>query len=150
MSAFPSSVPKSWRVNTSAECCFITAYGTEVMLVQPKGHRVGSCECVCVKQAVFFSVCVSVGGVSAVHSVWETCECVCIPALANQYTPGGVTCAARALLTSFISFCRRPVVCNCRGPSPQMKLLFHRVSSDRIHLLMFCSAASATSTVTVT
>lgn len=54
-------------------------------------------------------MCVSVGGVSAVHSVWETgvhvCVCVCFPVLANQHTPGGVPGAAHAHLTSFISFC---------------------------------------------
>ena len=60
-------------------------------------------------------MCVSVGGVSAVDSVWETCVCVCV-------CVGGVTCAACAHLTSFISACQRPAVLNSWGLSPHINL----------------------------
>lgn len=118
MSACPSSGPKFLRVNTSTECCFITAYGTEVLPVQPKGHEVGSCECVW--NRLFLSVCVSVGGVSTVHGVCGRRVSVCVPAFASQHTPVG----ARALLTFFIDFCWWPVVYICWGLSPQINLLF--------------------------
>lgn len=106
----------------------------------------------CVKQPAFFflSVCVCECGrcECSAQCVGDVCVCVCLPtpALGGRGHECG-PCSFDLLYSLFLD----DLPCVIVGDLlPETELLFHRDSSDRVRLLMFRSAASATSTATVT
>lgn len=86
-------------------------------------------------------------------NVWEThvrarvCVFYCTdkPAHAGRCHMSGPCTSELLYFLLSTAFCVR--LC---GPSPEITLLFRRIPSHRVHVVMFHSAASATSNATVT